>query len=136
VWATATRTLTAIDEDATTLDLDATIRAAVGLVAADLDTQIGAIPTNAELSTALGTADDAVLAQVALVKAKTDLIPGTQDGLTFANFVVLAGSALLGKASGLETTTAIYRAADDAKDRITATVDADGNRTAVTLDPA
>lgn len=33
------------------------------------------LPTNAELATALGTADDAVLAQVALVKAKTDLIP-------------------------------------------------------------
>jgi hypothetical protein len=38
-------------------------------------TAVDAIPTNAELATALGTADDAVLAQVALVKAKTDLIP-------------------------------------------------------------
>lgn len=33
------------------------------------------VPTNAELATALGTADDAVLAQVALVKAKTDNLP-------------------------------------------------------------
>lgn len=40
-----------------------------------LDTAVGDLPTNAELATALGTADDAVLAQVALVKAKTDLIP-------------------------------------------------------------
>lgn len=40
-------------------------------VSADIDT----LPTNAELTTALGTADDAMLAQVALVKAKTDLIP-------------------------------------------------------------
>lgn len=38
-------------------------------------TSVDDLPTNAELATALGTADDAVLAQVALVKAKTDLIP-------------------------------------------------------------
>lgn len=38
-------------------------------------TSVNDLPTNAELATALGTADDAVLAQVALVKAKTDLIP-------------------------------------------------------------
>lgn len=42
-----------------------------------LTTLIDALPTNAELATALGTADDAVLAQVALVKAKTDLIPAS-----------------------------------------------------------
>ena len=92
VWATAARSLTVLDEDSTTLDLDATIRAAVGLAAANLDTQIGtlataanlatvagyidteigtiitnidALPTNAELATALGTADDATLAAIA-----------------------------------------------------------------------
>lgn len=48
VWAAGTRTLTAFDEDATTLDLDATIRAAVGLASANLDTQLDAIPTAAE----------------------------------------------------------------------------------------
>jgi hypothetical protein len=53
VWASATRTLTAIDEDSTTLDLDATIRAAVGLAAADLDTQLAALPTATENADAL-----------------------------------------------------------------------------------
>jgi hypothetical protein len=43
-------------------------------------------------------------------------------------------AALLGKASGLGTTTAVYRDIGDTKDRISATVDADGNRTAVTRD--
>lgn len=37
-----------------------------------LDTSVADLPTNAELTTALGTADDAVLAQVALVKTQTD----------------------------------------------------------------
>jgi len=43
-------------------------------------------------------------------------------------------SALMGKASGLEGTTAVYRDIGDTKARITATVDEDGNRTAVTRD--
>lgn len=73
VWAAGTRTLTALDEDSTTLDLDLTIRAAVGLAAADLDTQLGALPTNAELSTALAAADDAVLA-----------VLGTPSGVSLA----------------------------------------------------
>lgn len=51
------------------------VRTAVGLASANLDTQLDNLPTNAELATALGTADDATLAQVALVKARTDLIP-------------------------------------------------------------
>jgi hypothetical protein len=71
VWATAARTLTALDEDSTTLDLDATVRAAVGLASANLDTQLGDLPTNAELATALGTADDAVLAAIAALNNVT-----------------------------------------------------------------
>ncbi len=47
VWASGTRTLTAIDEDSTTLDFDATIRAAVGMASANLDTQLGDIATDA-----------------------------------------------------------------------------------------
>jgi hypothetical protein len=43
-------------------------------------------------------------------------------------------SALFGKASGLSTTTAVFRDVADTKDRITATVDTSGNRSAVTLD--
>lgn len=51
-----------------------------------LDTSVADLPTNAELATALGTADDAVLAQVALVKTETDKIASIKtktDSLTF-----------------------------------------------------
>lgn len=65
VWATTTRALTVLDEDSTTLDLDATIRSAVGLASANLDTQIGDLPTNAELATSQDSADDATLAAIA-----------------------------------------------------------------------
>lgn len=43
VWSVGTRSLTVLDEDSTTLDLDATIRAAVGLSSANLDTQLSTI---------------------------------------------------------------------------------------------
>lgn len=49
--------------------------AATVLKARASQTSVDDLPTNAELATALGTADDAVLAQVALVKAKTDNLP-------------------------------------------------------------
>lgn len=52
---------------------------------------------------------------------------------TFRQFLRLAASALFGKLSGAATSTVAIRDEADSKDRITATVDADGNRTAVTL---
>lgn len=48
VWASGTRTLSALDEDSTTLDLDGTIRAAIGMASANLDTQLDALPTATE----------------------------------------------------------------------------------------
>jgi hypothetical protein len=51
-----------------------------------LTTAVADLPTNAELATALGTADDAVLTQIALVKTETDKIASIKtktDSLTF-----------------------------------------------------
>jgi hypothetical protein len=48
-------------------------------------TSVDDLPTNAELNTALAAADDAVLAQVALVKAKTDSLTFTVAGQVDAN---------------------------------------------------
>jgi hypothetical protein len=55
-WTTAT--------GFSTLDA-AGVRTAVGLASANLDTQLGDLPTNTELTTALAAADDAVLAAIA-----------------------------------------------------------------------
>lgn len=99
------------------------VRTAVGLGSANLDTQLAAIASYIDT-------------EVMAIKDKTDLIPGTIDGKTFAQLVTLIAAAVLGKCSGLDGTTAIFRAVDDSKDRITATVDANGNRTAITLDAA
>lgn len=117
---------------------------------ASMSADIAAVKVDtAAISTAVDT-------EVAAIKAKTDLIPAAPaavgdipttgaiadavwdeavDGsVTARQSFRLANSALGGKASGLETTAAVFRDLADTKDRITATVDADGNRTAVTRD--
>lgn len=57
------------------------------------------------------------------------------DDLTLEEAIQVILAAVAGKASGLETTTAVYRDITDNRDVITATVDEFGNRTAVTLNP-
>ncbi len=56
------------------------------------------LPTNAELTTALGAADDAVLTQVALVKAKTDNLPSDPADAS----VIAASFAALNDVSAAE----------------------------------
>lgn len=114
--------------------------------------QLDDLATAADLATVAGYIDT----EVAAIKAKTDLIPASpaavgdiptaaavadavwdeavDSTITARQSIRLANSALGGKASGLNTTTAVYRDLADTKDRISATVDADGNRTAVTRD--
>jgi hypothetical protein len=57
----------------------AAILAAVDTEIASLVTAVDALPTNAELATALGTADDATLAAIAAVDAKIDTIDNFVD---------------------------------------------------------
>jgi hypothetical protein len=58
-----------------------------------------------------------------------------ETGLTLRQALRVVTAAVAGKVSGAETTTITFRNAQaDSKDRIVATVDANGNRTAVTLD--
>lgn len=80
------------------LDAAAT-RAAVGLASANLDTQLGDLPTNAELGTALGTADDAVLAVLgspagASLAADVAAVKGdTAASRAYADHTVVRGTA-------------------------------------------
>lgn len=88
----------------------------------------GAITAAAIASNAL---TDAKFATDAFAKVFSTVVEGSY---TLTELIRGFAAALFGKASGLGTTTAIYRNTDDDVDVITATVDADGNRTAVTLD--
>lgn len=94
------------------------VRAAVGLASANLDTQLDALPTNAELATALGTADDAVLAAIAAL-----------NDLSSAGAQAAAAAALA--AYGAATTGDVPTAAENADKLLgrSLATGADGGRT-------
>lgn len=70
---------------------------------------------------------------VTILTPAVDVFKRQVDGTTtFEQGQRLQNSAAAGKVSGAATTTVVIRDLADSKDRITATVDADGNRSAVT----
>lgn len=70
-----------------------------------------------------------------IVDGLLDKTNAVEAGLTMRNALRLMVAALAGKLSGASTTTVTIRnAVADSKDRITATVDSSGNRTAITTD--
>ena len=104
------------------------VDASVGAMAADTLTNTAlAASAVTEIQTGLATST-----QLTTVQNKTDLIPGTLDGKTFAEITQLVAAVLLGKASGLPGSP-VYRSINDGVDRVSATTDASGNRSAVTL---
>lgn len=66
--------------------------------------------------------------------ALLDRIDAIEAGLTVRGAMRLGAAADAGKVAGASTPTVTIRNVGDTKNRITATVDADGNRTAVTTD--
>jgi hypothetical protein len=82
-------------------------------------------------SIATGAIDADALAADAVDEIHDEVIEGTT---TLRQAVRLILAVLTGKASGGASTTITYRDIGDTKDRITATVDSDGNRTAITRD--
>lgn len=96
-WASGAISAAAFAANAITaakLDPDVTTELQAGLAT---QTSVDDLPTNAELATALAAADDAVLAQIALVKAKTDGLTFTVAGvldvnLQYVNDVQVTGS--------------------------------------------
>ncbi len=63
-----------------------------------------------------------------------DRAAGVETGLTVRQALRLMSSVLFGKASGMATTTGVFRDFPDTKARVTTTQDVDGNRSAVTTD--
>jgi hypothetical protein len=78
------------------------------------------------------TADVPTAAQNAA--ALLDLANGVETSVTPRQALRIILAAAAGKLSGAGTATVVIRNVGDTKPRITATVDADGNRSAVTAD--
>ena len=91
----------------------------------------------AAMALAANAVDAAALATDAaneIADALLDRSNGIETSYTLRQAMRLMLSALAAKLSGAETTTINIRNVGDTKNRITATVDANGNRSAVTLD--
>lgn len=88
---------------------------------------IGAFSVSNRTGSAAGNAN-------ANADALLDRADAIESGWTPRQALRIVLSALAGKLSGAATNTALIRDVTDAKTRITATVDADGNRSAVTYD--
>lgn len=117
----------------TVADAAVTANTLINAIAGYLDTEIAAIKAKTDNLPASPAAVGSAMALTAA--AVDDVLDEVVEGTTtFRQMLRGFASALMGKASGLATTTAVYRDIGDTKDRLTATVDADGNRTAVTRD--
>lgn len=73
--------------------------------------------------------------RTAIADALLDLANGVETGETLRQCLRLLRAALVGKSSGFPSGPARFRDRADTRDRIAATVDADGNRTAIAVDP-
>lgn len=92
------------------------------------------INAEGELGAAIVVTGDA-LSTANVAAAILDAADGVEAGLTLRQALRIIAAATAGKVSGAATTTITFRnALVDDTDRIVATVDADGNRTAITLD--
>jgi hypothetical protein len=113
----------------TTLDaLDTAQNEAISTRASQ--TSVDDLPTNAELATALDPLPTAAENAAALM----DLSNGIETSITPRQALRLILAAAAGKLSGAATTTVTIRNVGDSVNRITATVNSDGDRTAITYD--
>jgi hypothetical protein len=126
VWATVARTLTA-SLDPTAAQIRAEIDAnSVGLAAIFARTDVA--------TSSRAAPGDAMALSAAAVDTIWDEV--LESGKTGRELMRLFAAALLGKVSGLDVNTPAFRDLADTKNRISATTDASGNRSAVILDAA
>lgn len=142
VWAVGTRTITGgtittyTGNTPQTGDAYAIVNSGTHGNAA-LKTLIDAVDTVVDSILADTGTDGVVLSsatQQSIATALLDLSNGVETSYTLRQALRLILSSAAAKLSGAATTSVVIRDIGDTKDRITATVDASGNRTAVSVD--
>ena len=109
----------------------ASVSADIAAVKSDTAATLADTGTDGVVVAAAGLAADAANE---IADALLDRAAGVETGFTVRQTLRLMASVLLGKLSGAATATNVFRDVNDTKDRVTASVDADGNRTSVTRD--
>ncbi len=106
-----------------------------GHIAADVhDSQPGSIHATTFEAGAIDATALAASASDEIADALLDRADAIETGLTLRGALRIDTAALAGKVSGAAGTSVAIRNVGDTKTRISATVDADGNRTAITVD--
>ena len=96
----------------------------------------GAVDAAAIAADAIGSSELAATAATEIATAVfARAFSAAYGSLTFDQLVSLMASVLLSKCSGMGTATGVFRNIADSGDTVSATIDASGNRTAVTLTP-
>lgn len=110
-------------------------RLPAALVSGRMDSSVGEMQADTLTASALATdAVTEIQTGLSTLTASQVWAEALETGFTAKELVRLISAAVAGKLSGAATTTIIIRDAADSKNRITATVDSNGNRTAVTYD--
>ncbi len=120
--------------DAILVDTGTTLPGTLSTIAGYLDTEIAAIKAKTDNLPAAPAAVSDIPSANANADALLDRANGVESGYTLRQALRLMLSSMAAKLSGAATTTVTIRDVGDTKDRIVATVDADGNRSALTLD--
>lgn len=125
--------LTALATQASVDAITALVDTEVAAILAAVDTEVAAIKVKTDNLPAspAATGDAMTLTAAAIDAIHDEVIEGT---LTFRQSMRLQNSTLFGLVSGGNTTTVTFRNIDNTLDRIVATVDSDGNRTALVTD--
>ena len=97
---------------------------------AGMEAKLDTVGSNVDAILADTGTDGVVLTAAAVDAILDEVVVGTY---TMRQMLTVMGAALAGKLSGGGTTTLTFRGIDDASNVIVATVDASGNRSAVTI---
>ena len=123
----------ASDVAAILVDTGTTLQAELDGIQADTENIQTRLPI-ALVNSRMDSTIDATGMEAGAIDAILDLAAGVETNRTLRQALRLILSAAAGKLSGAATTTVTIRDTNDGTDRIVATVDSDGNRSAVTLD--
>lgn len=117
---------------------DLATQASVDTVDNFLDTEIGDIKAKTDNLPSDPADESSIQAAIAAlndISVANILAASIEGSLDLQETLRLMLAVLVGKSNGGGTTTVVFRDTGDSKDRVEATVDGDGNRSAVTLDP-
>lgn len=124
-----------IEIQTVSFDPDDTVRLGLTAIPNVASGSAGALIVSGTGTAALSVASGLVTVAAAGLDAPLDSANGVETGISLRQALRIFGAALAGKVSGANTNAPTFKNMGGTTDRIAATTDSAGNRTAVTLTP-